>query len=360
MFDKLLNSLVAMAPVACIAGILLAAGFRRNRVVWLLSLLALDAWGWTSAGRELLIALIAPALALWISVRPERPLLSTRALLLAAFTGLLVWYAGYFGEAGIGRLRGWHVNADTWPAGLGTISLLYFAAAFVCSLHWFQRRGAADLGASAALACAALAAIPSSAAAPSTAWLTLGAGLAVAGVLIQAFRMAFVDALTGLPNRRALDEALARSEGRLVVAMVDVDHFKKFNDRHGHDAGDVVLRRVAQTLRRCRGGHAFRYGGEEFSILFSHGDIERVCEALDITRKRIQETRVRLGRGRLPSSRPQAVRKGARQGEVHVTVSIGLAGRAGNAAHPQLLIEAADKALYKAKKAGRNRVVVGA
>lgn len=359
MLDKLLNSLVAMAPVACIAGILLAAGFRRNRVVWLLSLLALDAWGWTSSGRELLVALIAPALALWISVRPERPLLSPRTLILAVLTGLLIWFAGSFGESGIGRLRFWHVNADSWPAGLGTISLLYFAAAFVCSLHWFQRRGPADLGASAALACAALAAVPSAAAA-STAWLTLGAGLAVTGVLIQAFRMAFVDALTGLPNRRALDEELARSEGRLLVAMVDVDHFKKFNDRHGHDAGDVVLRRVAQTLRRCRGGHAFRYGGEEFSILFAHGDIDRVCEALDITRKRIQETRVRLGSGRLPSSRPQAVRKGARQGEVHVTVSIGLAGSGSNSAHPQLLIEAADKALYKAKKAGRNRVVVAA
>ena len=83
MLDKLLNSLVAMAPVALLAGILLAAGFRRNRVVWLLSLLALDAWGWHNAGRDLLIALAAPALALWISVRPERPLLSPRNLILA-------------------------------------------------------------------------------------------------------------------------------------------------------------------------------------------------------------------------------------------------------------------------------------
>ncbi len=358
MLDKLLNSLVAMAPVACMAGILLAAGFRRNRVVWLLALLALDAWGWSSAGRELLVALAAPALALWVSVRPERPLLSPRNLVLAAVSGLGVWIAGSFGEAAIARLQGWHVNADAWPQGLGTIALLYFAAAFVCSLHWFQRRGAADLGASAALACAALAAIPSGSGAPAAAWLTLGAGLAVAGVLVQAFRMAFVDALTGLPNRRALDEELARSEGRLAVAMIDVDHFKRFNDRHGHDAGDVVLQKVARALRSCRGGHAFRYGGEEFSIVFSHNDMDRISEALDLTRKRIQETRVRLGKGKLPKARPQAVRKGNRNGEVHVTVSIGLAGTNRHPAHPQLLIEAADKALYKAKRDGRNRLVV--
>ncbi|MCB1608497.1 MAG: GGDEF domain-containing protein [Xanthomonadales bacterium] len=358
MLDKLLNSLVAMAPVALLAGILLAAGFRRNRVVWLLSLLALDAWGWHNAGRDLLIALAAPALALWISVRPERPLLSPRNLILAGATALMLWFAGGLGEAGVARLQAWNANAYTWPAGLGTIALLYFGAAFVCSLHWFQRRGAADMGASAALACAALAAIPSDSSAPTAAWLTLGALLAVAGVLVQAFRMAFVDALTGLPNRRALDEELARSEGRLAVAMVDVDHFKRFNDRHGHDAGDVVLRNVARALRRCRGGHAFRYGGEEFSIVFTHSDMERISEALDLTRKRIQETRVRLGKGRLPKSRPQAVRKGTKNGEVHVTVSIGLAGSADQHAHPQLLIEAADKALYKAKRDGRNRLVV--
>src|SRR4029077_7824091 len=88
-------------------------------------------------------------------------------------------------------------------------------------------------------------------------------------IFIALYCCAFVDALTGLPNRRALDEALARLSGDYALAMVDVDHFKQFNDTHGHDAGDRVLRSVAQQLRATRGGQAFRYGGEEFCLLFT-------------------------------------------------------------------------------------------
>lgn len=359
MFDKLLNSLVAMAPVACLAGILLGAGFRRNRVVWLLALLAVDTWAWVPPGRNALADLLAPALALWVAVRPERPLLGPRSLALGLTLAATIWLAGMLADSGQTRVIGWRTTASTWPDGLGSIALLYFGAGAACLVHWWNLRGAADLGAAAAMACAACAALPGEPWMPAPAWLTLGVGLAIGGVLMQAFRMAFVDPLTGLPNRRALDEHLARSEGRLAVAMVDVDHFKRFNDRHGHDAGDLVLRIVARTLKRCRGGLAFRYGGEEFSILFASGDEDRVSEALDHIRKKIQDTRVKLGRGRLPKSRPQAVRKGAAQGEVHVTVSIGMASRGGPSPPAQNLIEGADKALYKAKQAGRNRVVVG-
>lgn len=359
MLDKLLNSLVAMAPVACLAGLLLAAGFRRNRVVWLLALLAVDTWAWVPPGRNALADLLAPALALWVAARPERPLLGPRSALLALLLGGLIWLSGQLGDTGQLRLIGWRGAAQTWPDALGSIALLYFIAAACCVLHWGRLRGASDLGAAAALSCAAFAAMPGEPFMPAPAWLTLGVALAIGGVLLQAFRMAFVDALTGLPNRRALDEHLARSEGRLAVAMIDVDHFKRFNDRHGHDAGDLVLRTVARTLKRCRGGQAFRYGGEEFSILFASADEERIGEALDNLRKRIQDTRVRIGRGRLPRARPQAVRKGTAQGEVHVTVSIGVATRGGPSPPAQDLIEAADKALYRAKQAGRNRVVMG-
>lgn len=358
MYDKLLNSLVAMAPAACLAGLLLATGFRRNRVVWLLALLAVDTWGWIPPARNAVADLLAPGLALWVAVRVERPLLGPRSLGLAVALAGLIWLSGQLGEAGSARLLGWRAAAGTWPDGLGALSLLYALAGLACLAHWWRLRGAADLGAAAALACAALAHLPGQDWMPVPAWLTIGVALAIGGVLMQAFRMAFVDPLTGLPNRRALDEHLARSEGRLAVAMVDVDHFKRFNDRHGHDAGDLVLRTVARTLRRCRGGQAFRYGGEEFSILFSSSDVERVSDALDAVRRRIQDTRVKLGRGRLPKARPQAVRKGAAQGEVHVTVSIGMASRGGPSPPAQNLIEAADRALYKAKQAGRNRVVV--
>ncbi|MCB1589858.1 MAG: GGDEF domain-containing protein [Xanthomonadales bacterium] len=360
MYDKLLNSLVAVAPAACLAGWLLATGFRRNRVVWLLMLLAIDTWDWIPPGRNALADLLAPALALWVAVRPERPLLGPRSVALAAGLALALWLAGQLGEGGAARLLGWRTAAISWPAGFGAIATLYLLAAAACLVHWWRLRGAADAGAAAALVCAALAGMPGQDWMPPPAWLTLGVSLAIGGVLMQAFRMAFVDPLTGLPNRRALDEHLARSEGRLAVAMVDVDHFKRFNDRHGHDAGDLVLRIVARTLKRCRGGQAFRYGGEEFSILFASADRDRVSEALDQVRRRVQDTRVKLGRGRLPKARPQAIRKGAAQGEVHVTVSIGMATRGGPSPPAQNLIEAADRALYKAKQAGRNRVVVAA
>ena len=97
-----------------------------------------------------------------------------------------------------------------------------------------------------------------------------GAILIVAS-LQESHRLAFRDELTGLPGRRALDERLRALPGRYTVAMVDVDHFKKFNDTHGHDIGDQVLRLVGARLAEVGGGGiAYRYGGEEFSVLFPH------------------------------------------------------------------------------------------
>ena len=81
--------------------------------------------------------------------------------------------------------------------------------------------------------------------------------------------MAYDDELTGLPARRALNEALTRLRGVYTVAMVDIDHFKRFNDEHGHDVGDQLLRMVGARVGEVRGGgRAFRYGGEEFAVLF--------------------------------------------------------------------------------------------
>ena len=91
----------------------------------------------------------------------------------------------------------------------------------------------------------------------------------VAAVAHEAYQMAFRDELTGLPGRRALNERLQRLGRSYVIAMADVDHFKKFNDTHGHDVGDQVLRLVAAQLRKIGGGgKAYRYGGEEFTLVF--------------------------------------------------------------------------------------------
>jgi diguanylate cyclase (GGDEF)-like protein len=159
-----------------------------------------------------------------------------------------------------------------------------------------------------------------------------------------------------LPNRRALDETLAQLSGDYAIAMVDIDHFKLFNDTHGHAAGDRVLQAVAQQLRRERRGRAFRYGGEEFCLLFIGSRYRDAAQMCDETRARIEAMRVRI---RSAPAKPKRGQSGARTdaGEVKVTASIGVAYRDEQTRFPSEVIKAADQALYRAKAKGRNRVV---
>ena len=180
----------------------------------------------------------------------------------------------------------------------------------------------------------------------------------VAAVAHEAYQMAFRDELTGLPGRRALNERLQRLGRDYVIAMVDVDHFKKFNDTHGHDVGDQVLRLVASQLRKVGGGgKAYRYGGEEFTLLFPGKSLEQCLPHVEAVRQAIEHYRMQL---RDKHSRPRDDREGKQRragktaGEVSVTVSMGVAERQAEQRTPQEVIKAADKALYSAKAAGRN------
>ena len=161
------------------------------------------------------------------------------------------------------------------------------------------------------------------------------------------------DALTGVPNRRALDERLEGELGRtrrygtpLAAVMIDLDHFKKLNDRHGHPAGDAVLRQVARILdsEKRRGDIVARYGGEEFVALLSHADSAAAQTWAERVRSRLATTAIDLGDG---------------QGLLRVTASFGVASAAGvGTPTAGELLQAADRALYEAKAAGRNRVEV--
>src|ERR671936_1499644 len=103
--------------------------------------------------------------------------------------------------------------------------------------------------------------------------------------------LAYCDDLTGLAGRRALNERLLKLEGPHVIAMVDVDHFKKFNDTFGHDSGDQALRMVATRLAAVTGGgEAFRYGGEEFTIVFPEKTLEEASSHLERLRKSIENS----------------------------------------------------------------------
>jgi diguanylate cyclase (GGDEF)-like protein len=157
---------------------------------------------------------------------------------------------------------------------------------------------------------------------------------------------ATTDQLTGLPNRRFLEILAARPAGRrrddeLAVLMVDIDHFKHFNDRFGHAAGDGVLRAVADAIVRTVRTDDFpiRYGGEEFLVVLRRADREIAVAVAERLRRNVAG--IDIAALRLPSA---------------VTVSVGVAVGA-----PALdtLIGRADAALYRAKSAGRDRVVLG-
>lgn len=183
-----------------------------------------------------------------------------------------------------------------------------------------------------------------------------------AAVAHEAYQMAFRDELTGLPGRRALNERMQRLGRNYVLAMSDVDHFKKFNDTHGHDVGDQVLRLVASKLSKITngGGRAYRYGGEEFAIVFAGKTLDECMPHLEVIRETIANYAIHL---RNQDNRPQddlqgrQRRAGSPASVVSVTVSIGVAERQAEHRNPDEVLKAADQALYAAKGAGRNCVI---
>jgi diguanylate cyclase (GGDEF)-like protein len=178
----------------------------------------------------------------------------------------------------------------------------------------------------------------------------------------SSYDMAYYDELTGLRGRRALNEHLRGLGGRYTIAMLDVDHFKKFNDDYGHEAGDEVLKMVGKRIARVRGGgRAYRYGGEEFSIIFPGRELEQCLPHLEDVRSAVEDYEMSL---RDRKMRPHSKRAGRRQRgsrgvprTVTVTVSIGAAEHDERHAGSGQVLKAADMALYKAKRKGRNCLV---
>lgn len=177
--------------------------------------------------------------------------------------------------------------------------------------------------------------------------------VAVQNQLVQAREalreQAIRDPLTGLFNRRYLEESLEREVRRaehghqpLSVLMLDLDHFKQFNDTHGHAAGDALLKQVGALLesRTRREDVACRYGGEEFVLILPGAPLKVAWRRADEIRSAIERTRLDDG--------PHAT----------VTVSVGLACFPDHQGDGQALLAAADQALYRAKDEGRNRVAV--
>ncbi len=358
-------------------GATLAAAFNRGRAVLALVVLiaayavqqawlqqALDAPR-ARAVYAALVMLVPLNLAL-LALLPERGLFNRHGLLRLGVIGIQAAFILWVVAAGATGIVDWAYQRFLDPppftvghmpqAGIASVGLA-LAVTMVAGLITRSAISASLAGAIVAFFVAA--------GAPGTpvtfSIFTSAAELMVAiAVLQDTFRMAFRDELTGIPSRRALNERMAGLGKRYTIAMIDVDHFKKFNDTYGHDLGDQVLKMVAARIDEVSGGGtAYRYGGEEFTVLFPRKDIAQAVPHLEALRREIESYRLALRASDRPKKSKGGKReKGSWRGKnaVSVTVSIGVAERNERLATPQAVIDGADRALYRAKEKGRNQL----
>jgi|NGEPerStandDraft_6_1074524.scaffolds.fasta_scaffold00624_8 diguanylate cyclase (GGDEF)-like protein len=358
------------------AGVLLGLWFRRGRVVLALLALAvadllLARFGPGAAGVEVgrytlnAAAFLLPLDLAWLAVARERGTLTVPGLLRLGAIALqppvaaFVWLS--YQPRLVALLESRFLPGRASPeGGVAHPALIAYAAALVtAALVWALRRTTLDAG----FAWALIASFLGLAATRSATLYLATAGLILVVALLETtLAMAFRDGLTSLPSRRAFDEAVGKLSGRYAIAMVDIDHFKAVNDQHGHDVGDQVLRMVAARMASVRGGaRAYRVGGEEFAIVFTKRRAKEVMAELESLRAAVAVSGFVLRSPDRPARRPKNAAPRREPGTtIAVTVSIGIADRAGRLTTPEEVVKTADKALYRAKRGGRNRVCAAA
>jgi diguanylate cyclase (GGDEF)-like protein len=383
-----LSGLNTVGPyIVLLFGVAISAWFNRGRaLIMLVSLLAAyagfhiagDLGTESFAGRAVFTALavLVPLNVLLATYFPDggvRQHRNYRWLLLGLAEILIVIWIAFAGRSELSG-TGWHEVLDhrllrSPPTPLA--ARIMIAAAFVAALfRAWPRRGPkelrkeprpVDVGIASALVALFVGCEWVDTPGAFSAFILAAGVMLVVAVLQESHRLAFRDELTNLPSRRALEERLAGLGPSYAIAMVDVDHFKQFNDGHGHHVGDQVLKLVGARLARIEGGgSAYRYGGEEFCVLFSDRSLEEALPHLERLRKDIEDYRIAVRGGDRPKAREAGSRlRAARPPEktLSVTVSIGAAERDETLIRPMLVIRAADEALYRAKRSGRNRVM---
>jgi GGDEF domain-containing protein len=284
-------------------------------------------------------------------------------LLLIAAEALLVLWIGaagksrFSGTAWLSLLDQWWLRSPPTPF----VGRIAFAAAFAAAVWraWPEFKPV-PVGNAAAIAAFFIAAEWVGSPGAYSVFMAACGLILLAALMQESHQLAFRDQLTGLPGRRALEERLRSLDGGYAIAMVDVDHFKKFNDTHGHDVGDQVLKLVGRRLAKVGGGGtAYRYGGEEFSVLFPHSGLEDAERALESIRDSIEKYRIAVRGPDRPKKGDEGIklrREGAPEKVLSVTVSIGVASPSADARTAHHVIKSADAALYRAKQGGRNRV----
>ena len=187
---------------------------------------------------------------------------------------------------------------------------------------------------------------------------SLSSVIFITALLKDSYSMAYIDTLTGIPARRALEESFLKLGSTYSVAMVDIDFFKKFNDTYGHDVGDEVLKLVAEQLNAVKGGgKAFRYGGEEFTILFANKKHDEILVYLEDVRESIAKRAFTIRSEDRPEEKPEKKVRQKKQKKVNLTVSIGVAHSPTDGKTSTQIMKKADMSLYEAKESGRNCTV---
>lgn len=367
-----------------VAGALLAWRFRCGRAVGVIVILVFfDRLGLPTLDTPegLSLSMLLPVVLLGLGLSRDRGLLSAKGMfqvLVAASVALVAWAVPSVWPEVPGRIAGWALlpAALSREGGLPDLAVILsvIAGAGLLTVA-IIRRGTVERGLLWAHLLLVLALTSEGVALQN--WYLAAVGLLLGLTVLEASHaLAYKDELTGLPARRSLWHESEDAGDSYAMAMVDVDHFKRFNDRHGHDVGDQVLRLVAAHLSGVgAGGRAFRYGGEEFAVLFSGRSRAEVLPALEELREAIAKADFSVrGLGRPagkskrrkadpPTSDKASGKKASRKKaprkppmKLSVTVSIGVAESSEKLGTPAAVLKAADKALYKAKKAGRNRV----
>lgn len=358
------------------AGLVLAWRFHSSRVLFslLVLLLAHRAVEFFSAGHVrsgpgrtavILVALLVPLNYIALATMRERGL---------TFAGIAPRFGLLFFQSVVVAVACRPENSRAASAASGDLPLWaltgFVAAGGVLVVRFFQTRKPMEPGFLWSLAAVLL-------------WLDFSPGgkvadtyVATAGLILAAslietsYVLAYYDELTGIRGRRAFNEALLTLDQQYAIAIVDIDHFKNFNDTYGHDTGDQVLRMVASRLAEVGGGgQAFRCGGEEFAILFRNVSAREAFDQLEALRQTIQtsvfrfrggerrtEPRAGVEERRKPGKKKLAAAIQRPAGDLSVTVSIGVAEPSTRYRQAEQVIHAADQALYRAKHNGRNRV----
>lgn len=363
--------LVAFYPYAVLAAaVLLGFRFNRSRLVFTAALLALTQYmldGGVATPEQRVFfhatTFLLPLNLALVALLPERgtvtPAGLLRWVLIAVQVTVVAFVARSFPTEATAILRTRvlpSVLSDWTP--LAQPALVAFLAIMVVLVLAWLREPQSPIRAYAYAIVAVFLGLTWKAAGPGQEiWLATAGLVLVVAVVEASYLMAYRDGLTELPGRRALNEALPRLSGQFTVAMVDVDHFKRFNDTYGHDAGDHVLRLVAARLAHAPGGAtAYRYGGEEFALIFPGKGAEECTPHLEELRETIETSRFTMRRRFRPRNKPSAPKGRKTREAIVITVSIGVAEKSQRHSTPDQVVQAADKALYRAKEAGRNRV----